>query len=136
VRGKPGDPGRMPPLVAPYHLRLGWLMWFEAMAPSPHSNWFLTLLAGLLKGDPGTVFRVTCPAGCNAQKPVIYGSDPYAGFSSVCVAAIHAGLASDDGGGAFLLTLEDAKPAYRGSMRNGVESHDYGSFDSSFRFRR
>jgi hypothetical protein len=24
--------------VAPYHMRLDWLMWFEAMAPSPHSG--------------------------------------------------------------------------------------------------
>lgn len=30
-RGKPGNPLRMPPLIAPYHLRLDWLMWFEAM---------------------------------------------------------------------------------------------------------
>jgi len=30
-KGKPGDPARRPPLVAPYHLRLDWLMWFEAM---------------------------------------------------------------------------------------------------------
>ncbi len=32
-KGKPGDPARRPPQVAPYHLRLDWLMWFEAMAP-------------------------------------------------------------------------------------------------------
>jgi len=36
-KGKPGDPARLPPQVAPYHMRLDWLMWFEAMAPSPHS---------------------------------------------------------------------------------------------------
>ena len=54
-KGKPGNLARRPPQIAPYHLRLDWLMWFEAMAPSPHSNWFLTLLAGLLKGDPGTL---------------------------------------------------------------------------------
>jgi hypothetical protein len=54
-KGKPGDPGRRPPQVAPYHLRLDWLMWFEAMAPSPQSGWFFNLLAGLLHGDPGTL---------------------------------------------------------------------------------
>jgi hypothetical protein len=53
-KGKPGDPGRRPPQVAPYHLRLGWLMWFEAMAPSPQSGWFFNLLAGLLQGDRAT----------------------------------------------------------------------------------
>src|SRR5499427_1493443 len=30
-KGKPGDPARLPPQVAPYHLRLDWLMWFESM---------------------------------------------------------------------------------------------------------
>ena len=37
--------------MAPYHLRLDWLMWFEAMAPSPQSDWFFNLLAKLLQGD-------------------------------------------------------------------------------------
>src|SRR5262245_11431059 len=32
-KGKPGDPSRIPPQVAPYHLRLDWLMWFAAMSP-------------------------------------------------------------------------------------------------------
>ena len=31
-RGKPGDPRRTPPQVAPYHLRLDWLMWFAAIS--------------------------------------------------------------------------------------------------------
>ena len=54
-KGKPGDPARRPPQVAPYHLRLDWLMWFEAMALSPQSDWFLDLLAKLLQGDAGTL---------------------------------------------------------------------------------
>ena len=45
-KGKPGDPARRPPQVAPYHLRLDWLMWFEAMAPAPQSEWFFNLLGG------------------------------------------------------------------------------------------
>jgi hypothetical protein len=54
-KGKPGDPARRPPQVAPYHLRLDWLMWFEAMSPVPQSEWFLNLLGGLLRGDRGTI---------------------------------------------------------------------------------
>jgi hypothetical protein len=54
-KGKPGDPSRMPPQVAPYHMRLDWLMWFESMAPVPQSGWFFNLLAGLLRGDPQTL---------------------------------------------------------------------------------
>ena len=32
-KGKPGDPRRRPRQVAPYHLRLDWLMWFAALSP-------------------------------------------------------------------------------------------------------
>jgi hypothetical protein len=55
VRGKPGDPAARPPVVAPYHLRLGWLMWFEGMSPQPSSRWFLNLMVAVLHGDPETL---------------------------------------------------------------------------------
>jgi len=52
-RGKPGNPQRVPPIVAPYHLRLDWLMWFEAMpSQGGHSRWFVHLVIKLLQGDP------------------------------------------------------------------------------------
>lgn len=54
-RGKPGDPHRMPPFIAPYHLRLDWLMWFEAMPIGGLSRWFVQLVAKLLQGDPMTL---------------------------------------------------------------------------------
>jgi len=54
--GKPTDPQRRPPQVAPYHLRLGWQLWFAAMAPSPYRHpWFQRLSAKLLEGDEATL---------------------------------------------------------------------------------
>jgi hypothetical protein len=50
-KGKPGDPARGGPQIAPYHLRLDWLMWFEAFSPRPQSEWFVALLQQLLRGD-------------------------------------------------------------------------------------
>lgn len=50
-KGKPGDPGRMPPQVAPYHLRLDWQMWFSAMSPRPRRRWFPRFVAALLRAD-------------------------------------------------------------------------------------
>ena len=51
-RGKPGDPRRIPPLIAPYHLRLDWLMWFEAFPNQVgHSRWFVQLIIKLLQGE-------------------------------------------------------------------------------------
>ena len=50
-KGKPGDPFRRPPQVAPYHLRLDWMMWFLALG-SPNQPWFRRLLDKILDGDP------------------------------------------------------------------------------------
>jgi hypothetical protein len=55
-KGKPTDPERRPPQVAPYHLRLDWQLWFAAMSPSPYRHrWFLNLLEKLLQGDEATL---------------------------------------------------------------------------------
>jgi hypothetical protein len=51
-KGKPGDTRRRPPQVAPYHLRLDWLMWFAAISPAYGERWFGPLLAKLLEGEP------------------------------------------------------------------------------------
>jgi len=51
-RGKPGDPRRLPPQVAPYHLRLDWLMWFLPLSPVYGEAWFVRFLGRLLVNDP------------------------------------------------------------------------------------
>ena len=50
-RGKPNDPTRMPPQIAPYHLRLDWLMWFAAMSSYREHPWFINFVANLLQND-------------------------------------------------------------------------------------
>jgi hypothetical protein len=54
-KGKPGDPSRRPPQIAPYHLRLDWLMWFAAMSEPDEHPWFAPLLQKLLEGDRATI---------------------------------------------------------------------------------
>lgn len=54
-KGKPGDVRRRPPQVAPYHLRLDWLMWFAAMSSPAYHEWFLPLLLRLLEADRTTL---------------------------------------------------------------------------------
>ena len=59
-RAKPGDPMRTPPQVAPYHLRLDWLMWFlpfsvmvgqgRIVVPG-YEVWFIRFVHKLLEGD-------------------------------------------------------------------------------------
>jgi hypothetical protein len=54
-KGKPGDPSRSPPQIAPYHLRLDWLMWFAAMSDYSRYPWFVHLMGKLLQGDADTL---------------------------------------------------------------------------------
>ncbi len=50
-KGKPGALERRPPQIAPYHLRLDWLMWFAALSPYRQPAWLVHFLAKLLEGD-------------------------------------------------------------------------------------
>jgi Lipase maturation factor len=53
-KAKPGDPRRRPRQVAPYHLRLDWLLWFAAMSPPSSHPWMAGLVTRLLEHDPAT----------------------------------------------------------------------------------
>jgi hypothetical protein len=55
-KGKPGDPRRLPPQVAPYHLRLDWMMWFLQFsagrgASGSYETWFIRFVGKLLAAD-------------------------------------------------------------------------------------
>lgn len=51
-KGKPGDPRRRPPQIAPYHLRLDWLMWFLPLRGFVRSErWLTRLCEQLLTGE-------------------------------------------------------------------------------------
>jgi hypothetical protein len=54
-KGKPGDVRRRPPQVAPYHLRLDWLMWFAAMSSPMYHDWFMPFVLKLLHADRPTL---------------------------------------------------------------------------------
>jgi hypothetical protein len=51
-RYKPGDVGRRPGFVAPYHPRLDWQMWFAALDPVGNRDWLTTLARRLEAGTP------------------------------------------------------------------------------------
>ena len=57
-KAKPGNPGRRPPQIAPYHLRLDWLMWFAAMSPVYdylQHPWLIIFIQKLLQNDSATL---------------------------------------------------------------------------------
>lgn len=60
-KAKPGDPRRLPPQIAPYHLRLDWLLWFlpfsvmvtdSGILVAGYETWFMRLVQKLLENDP------------------------------------------------------------------------------------
>lgn len=72
----------------------------------------------------GQRFTFNCPVAPKGKKlRQIYGTDSYAFNSTVCVAALHAGKITQDGG-LVHLQLNDGKDKLVGSIRNGVESKD------------
>jgi Lipase maturation factor len=54
-KAKPGDLRRRPPQIAPYHLRLDWLMWFCGFTPWYREPWLANFMAKLLRNDEETL---------------------------------------------------------------------------------
>ncbi len=106
-------------------------------APAPRAAAAQAIEAGCsysgaqVVGEVGTRVVVSCPAGC-VGKGGAWGSDVYTIDSSVCLAGVHSGIIADQGGDVGV-TIEQGRPAYRGSTRNGVQSYDYGAYRQSFR---
>jgi hypothetical protein len=77
-KAKPGDPKRTPPQIAPYHLRLDWLIWFlpfsvhvtsEGIGVWQYDRWFLRLMQKLLTGD-AAILRLMGKNPFTAKPPV------------------------------------------------------------------
>ena len=87
---------------------------------------------GRVVGDkPNSSLILVCPSGCADESYGIWGSGPYTSDSSACAAAIHAGVIPADGG-KVQVTLAPGQAEYRGSERNGIKTHEYGKYGSSF----
>lgn len=54
-KAKPGQLDRVPRQIAPYHLRLDWLMWFIPLSPAYAGEWFTRFLVRLLEADRPTL---------------------------------------------------------------------------------
>jgi cold shock CspA family protein len=80
-------------------------------------------------GEPITV---TCRA--DGEEGVVWGTDIYTDDSSICTAAVHAGLITFADGGEVTFELVEGQEAYTGSTANGVTTNDYGSWGGSFSF--
>ncbi|HET6638716.1 MAG TPA: LCCL domain-containing protein, partial [Gemmatimonadota bacterium] len=86
------------------------------------------------RGEVGTRYTYTCPP--NGTAGPVWGTDVYTDDSSVCTAAVHAGLITLAGGGTVTIEMRGGEASYRGEDRNGITSWNYGAWGSSFVFPR
>jgi len=75
-------------------------------------------------------FSVVCPVNCKTGS--VWGTDVYTTDSSICVAAVHAGVIGTNGG-MVKVKLLSGKPSYAGTSRNGVTTNQWNAFDKSFK---
>lgn len=94
------------------------------------NSWSST--ATSVRGQNGSRFLYVCPAG--GYLGTVWGTDVYTDDSSVCTAAVHAGLIRFARGGTVTFEMRAGRSSYAGSSRNGVTTRPYGSWRGSFVF--
>lgn len=109
------------------------------MGSRPPGTWnpiVLTWGSGTIqwRGQFGRREIVTCPPGGHLEP--VFGTDIYTDDSSICSAALHAGLLkSTETGGTVVIEVRPDPSQYLGSVRNGVASQDwFDHWPSSFIF--
>jgi hypothetical protein len=110
---------------------------FVVVPPAPPpatggTGWSAT--ASQHRGRNGERLSYYCPAGGPAGG--VWGTDSYTDDSSVCGAAVHAGVVTIFGGGSVLIELRPGAGSYQGSTRNGLTSESFGPSPGSFVFVR
>ena len=86
----------------------------------------------MYRGDIGDKHAYDCPAG-GTPSP-IWGTNLYTDDSSVCTAAVHAGLITFEQGGTVTIKIRPGDRDYQASVQNHVVSQAWGISSGSFVF--
>lgn len=86
--------------------------------------------AGGFTGEAGRTYRFECPP--DGTPGIVWGSDIYTQDSSICTAAVHAGIITLERGGTITLEYRPGRPIYGSTTRNGIKSHPFGQYPRSF----
>lgn len=106
-----------------------------AVAPLPGTTAFTWMQnAAAHRGQNGQTIRAYCPPG--GAPGMVWGTGIYTDDSSVCGAAVHAGLITPAAGGAFTLRIMPGRPAYTGSLAHDVTTQSYAEYPGSFAVQR
>lgn len=82
------------------------------------------------KNDVGMTHKFQCPAD-GTERP-IWGSDIYTADSSICTAAVHAGIITLADGGIVTIEYRPGRLTYGSTTRNGIKSNTFGEYSRSF----
>jgi hypothetical protein len=82
------------------------------------------------KGEQGQTYKFRCPEKGTVYS--IYGSDVYTDYSSICIAAVHAGLFTLEQGGVITIEYRPGRSTYGSTVRNGIKSNTAGDYSRSF----
>ncbi len=85
------------------------------------------------KNNIGQRYTFYFPPGGTISSRV-WGTDVYTYDCSIASAAVHAGLITTSNGGTVTIEIRPGQSSYTGSVRNGVTSNNWGTFDGSFVF--
>jgi len=99
-------------------------------AEAPDVDWDLN--AAQYRGQDGQRIAFLCPP--DGEMGSVWGTELYTDDSSVCSAAVHAGIINPIEGGRVVIEIAPGLNSYEGSEANGVTAQDYGPWDGSFTF--
>ena len=75
---------------------------------------------------------VTCMA--NGSQGSVWGTGPFTADSSICTAALYAGVITAHYGGEVTFEFSDGRDSYDSGEANGVTTKSYGAYGDSFDF--
>ena len=106
----------------------------DSPPPAENADELWSLNASEHRGENGRRFSFSCPAIGAAPAASVWGTGTYTDDSSVCVAAVHAGIIAPATGGDVTIEMGGGQSSYTSTTQNGVTTSGYGSWDSSFTF--
>ena len=76
------------------------------------------------RGEVDTQYDYECPAPGSLN--TVWGTEIYTDDSSVCSAAVHAGLITLEDGGTVTIEMRPGEASYTSTAANGVTSAEWG----------
>jgi len=99
----------------------------------------------IINGNPGnmtqyrsgyqnTIFRLNILGSLSGG--AVWGTDVYTDDSAISMSAVHAGVLTNGQRGDVFIQMVGPRSSYTGTNRNGVRTHNYGSWPGSYQFLR